>query len=44
MNLSRCFLIPFLVSGIAMPNTSEHHDSAALHAEALLLVDLNCCA
>lgn len=36
MNLSHCFLNPCLVLVITKSNTSEHHDSAALHAEALL--------
>lgn len=38
MNLSHCFLNPCLVLVITMSNTSEYHDSAVLHAEALLLV------
>lgn len=37
MNLSHCFLNPCLVLVITKFNTSEYHDSAALHAEALLL-------
>lgn len=38
MNLSHCFLNPCLVLVITKSNTSEYHDSAVLHAEALLLL------